>query len=74
MNIFADNIWKALDCYGWTIRNLSAASGVHPAHLSRILHGHQSISLKTATAIADALNVSLSDMFSENFTPEPVSC
>lgn len=67
MSTFTTNIRACLEAYGWTARDLCASSGIHEVNMSRILNGKENLSLKRAEAIADALEISLSDLLSENF-------
>lgn len=69
MQILGTNIAKTVRALGWTLKDLGDRSGLAREHVSRIVHGHSSVTVATASRIADAMSVSLSDLFREDFSP-----
>lgn len=55
-----------------TLKDLAVQAGITPNRLSRIIHG-ENPKLSTLQAIADALNVSVSDLIDEE-KPEAEYC
>lgn len=62
MNVFSANVRRHLDLRGLTIQDLSDASGIARPNLSRILHGHENVTLERAERIASALDVTLAEL------------
>ncbi len=73
MKIFVQNVKTLLHAYGWTHQDLADAVGVHRQHVSRVLTA-DSGTISTVEAIAVALNVSLSELFSPTMQiPEKIT-
>ena len=73
MKTFVQNVKTLLHAYGWTHQDLADAVGVHRQHVSRVLTG-DSGTISTVEAIAVALNVSLSELFSPTMEiPEKIT-
>lgn len=64
MKVFSENVRRHLKLRGATIQWLADQSGIARPNLSRILHGRENISLERAEIIANALQVSLSELVS----------
>jgi transcriptional regulator with XRE-family HTH domain len=62
MNIFSTNVRRHLELQGLSIQELSDACGIARSNLSRILHGHENVTLERAERIAEALEVTLAEL------------
>lgn len=62
MTIFASNVRRHLDLRSMSIQDLADVCGIHRANLSRILHGHENVTLERAERIAEALEVTLAEL------------
>ena len=62
MSIFSNNVRRHLEIRGLSIQELSDSSGIARSTLSRILHGHENVTLERAERIATALEVSLAEL------------
>ena len=69
MKIFVQNVKTLLTQHGWTHQELADAIGVHRPRVGEILTDKHSPTIRTVEAIADAFDVSLSDLF----TPMEIS-
>lgn len=68
MNVFGNNVAACLEAYGWSKQRLADQCGLHRVVVSKIIHGKRdNITLRTAEAIADALQIPLSDLLSVRF-------
>lgn len=62
MSIFATNVRRHLEIRSLSIQDLATATGINRANMSRILHGHENVTLQRAERIAEALDVSLAEL------------
>ena len=62
MSIFSANVRRHLENRGLSIQDLSDQCGIARSNLSRILHGHENVTLERAERIAMALDVSLAEL------------
>ena len=68
MNVFGNNVKAVLDSRGWTKKRLADLAGLHRADVSEILDGKPpNIMMRTAEAIAAALELPLSELLSTKF-------
>jgi len=62
MTAFTQNIQAILEVRGWTIQDLSDHCGIDRGNLSKIIHQKQRVTLDRAERIANALQVTLSEL------------
>ena len=67
MNLFRNNLKKALVAQGMTHQQLADAAGVRRTSISKILSGIEGVSLDRADRLAQAVGIPLSDLISSNF-------
>lgn len=72
MQTFSQNLAKLLAAKGMTKQALAELIGTSRPQVSRIVKGHQSITVHTAAEICHAMGVELSDMFRADFDPHSV--
>lgn len=61
---FRENVLSLLEDRGMTITHLAEETGMGRAGLSRVLHGHEAVTLDRAERIAKHLQVELTDLIS----------
>lgn len=69
MQTFSQNLAKLLAAKGMTKQALADLTGLSRSHVSRIVHGHMSITVDTAAGIAHAIGVDLSELFRADLNP-----
>lgn len=62
LNSFRRNVKTLLDEHQITLTQMAADIGMSRPGLSRVIHGHDGVTLDRAEKIADYLGVSLSDL------------
>ena len=69
MQRFTDNVARIMTDQGITVTGLASSSGIGRPGLSRILNGHEGITLERAEKIAEALGVELSELIAKEAVP-----
>lgn len=72
IDVFRANAATAMRFRGLTITELAAAAEVDRPNMSRILAGKEKVTIERAERIANALEIHLSDLLSENFKVERI--
>ena len=62
MSIFSGNVRRHLEIRSLSIQDLADSCGIARSNLSRILHGHENVTLERAERIATALDVTLAEL------------
>lgn len=62
MQIFSDNVREFIQLHGWSIKEAAEICGMKREALSRILNGHENVTLDRAGKIASALGAKLGDL------------
>lgn len=69
MERFAQNVRAVMRSRRVSVAALADAVGMHRPNVSRLLNQRSNITLRTAQAIADALDVELSDLLGKSESP-----